>query len=181
MSYIERTMKSEKVYEGKVLNLRIDTVELPDKKYSKREIVEHPGAVCIVPITSDNKIYLVNQYRKSIDKEILELPAGKIEIGEEPKECAIRELKEETGLTANKYEYMTEFYTSPGFCNEKIHLFFARELEQGIATPDIDEYIDVKTYSLDELLHMVQIGEISDAKTIIGIQMINATFASKNE
>lgn len=181
MSYIEKTMKSEKVYEGKVLNLRIDTVELPDKKYSKREIVEHPGAVCVVPITSDNKIYLVNQYRKAIDKEILELPAGKIEIGEEPKECAIRELKEETGLSANNYEYILEFYSSPGFCNEKIHLFFARELEEGIATPDIDEYIDLKKYSLDELLHMIEIGEISDSKTIIGLQMINRTINNKNE
>ncbi|MGO1713084.1 MAG: NUDIX hydrolase, partial [Senegalia sp. (in: firmicutes)] len=139
----------------KVLNLRIDTVELPDKKYSKREIVEHPGAVCVVPITSDNEIYLVKQYRKAIDKEILELPAGKIEIGEEPKECAIRELKEETGLSANNYEYVIEFYSSPGFCNEKIHLFFARDLEEGIASPDIDEHIDVEKYSLEALLHMI--------------------------
>lgn len=181
MSYIEKTMKSEKVYEGKMLNLRIDTVELPDKKYSKREIVEHPGAVCIVPITDKNEIYLVNQYRKAIDKEILELPAGKIEIGEEPKDCAIRELKEETGLEANDYEYMLEFYTSPGFCNEKMYLFIARDLEEGEATPDTDEYIDVKKIPIEKLIHMIEIGEICDSKTIIGIQMVERLLKTKSE
>lgn len=181
MSYIEKTMKSDKVYEGKILNLRIDTVELPDKKYSKREIVEHPGAVCIVPMTESNEIYLVKQYRKAIDKEILEIPAGKIEIGEEPKDCAIRELKEETGLTADNYEYITEFYSSPGFCNEKMYLFIATDLEEGEATPDTDEYIDVEKYPLEKLLHMIEIGEINDSKTIIGVQMVERLNKSKNE
>lgn len=181
MSYIEKTMKSEKVYDGKMLNLRIDTVELPDKKYSKREIVEHPGSVCIVPINDNNEIYLVKQYRKAIDKEILEIPAGKIEIGEEPKDCAIRELKEETGLKAGNYEYVLEFYSSPGFCNEKMHLFIAKDLEEGKATPDIDEYIDIEKVKLEKLLHMVEIGEINDSKTIIGIQMVERLIKSKHE
>ncbi|MBS4536225.1 NUDIX hydrolase [Clostridium sp. D2Q-14] len=181
MSYIEKTMKSEKVYDGKTLNLRIDTVELPDKKYSKREIVEHPGAVCIVPMNTNNEIYLVKQYRKAIDKEILEIPAGKIEIGEEPKDCAIRELKEETGLKAGNYEYILEFYTSPGFCNEKMHLFIAKDLEEGEATPDIDEYIDIEKFKLEKLLHMIEIGEINDSKTIIGIQFVEKLIKSKHE
>lgn len=181
MSYIEKTMKSEKIYEGKMLNLRIDTVELPDKKYSKREIVEHPGAVCIVPINTNNEIYLVKQYRKAIDKVIYEIPAGKIEIGEEPKDCAIRELKEETGLRADNYEYIAEFYTSPGFCNEKMYLFIATNLEEGEATPDTDEYIDVEKYPIEKLVHMIEIGEISDSKTIIGIQMAEREIKSKNE
>src|SRR5690606_4980625 len=115
MSFEEKTMKTEKIYEGKMLNLRIDTVELPDKKYSKREIVEHPGAVAIVPITEEGEVILVKQYRKAVEKELLEIPAGKLEIGEEPRETAIRELKEETGFSSAKIEYITEFYTSAGF------------------------------------------------------------------
>ncbi|WP_034429000.1 NUDIX hydrolase, partial [Caldisalinibacter kiritimatiensis] len=122
MTFEEKTMKSEKIYEGKILNLRIDTVELPDKKYTKREIVEHPRAVAIVPITAKGEIILVKQYRKPVEKELLEIPAGKLEVGEEPKTCAIRELKEETGVTANKLTYLFEFFTSPGFSNEKMYL-----------------------------------------------------------
>lgn len=175
MSYIEKTMKSEKVYEGKILNLRIDTVELPDKKYSKREIVEHPGAVSIIPINENNEVYLVKQYRKAIDKEILEIPAGKIEIGEEPKDCAIRELKEETGLEAESIDYMFEFYTSPGFSNEKMYLFIAKGLIKGEATPDTDEYIDIEKIHLDELINMVKNGQISDSKTLVGILMAEKT------
>src|SRR5690554_4052188 len=115
MVFEEKTMKSDKLYEGKLLNLRVDTVELPDKKYSKREVVEHPGGVGIVPITEDNCIILVKQYRKAIEKFLLEIPAGKLELNEEPRETALRELKEETGYEANKLEYLLDFYTSPGF------------------------------------------------------------------
>ena len=125
MGFEEKTMKSERIYEGKIVNLRVDTVELPDKKYSKREIVEHPGAVGIVPITEDGKIILVKQFRKAVEKPLLEIPAGKIEINEEPKETALRELFEETGYYSNNMEYIIEFYTSPGFSNEKIYLFLA--------------------------------------------------------
>ncbi|MTI70210.1 MAG: NUDIX hydrolase [Firmicutes bacterium] len=169
MSYVEKTMKSDKIYEGKILNLRIDTVELPDKKYSKREIVEHSGAVAIVPITDDGYVTLVKQYRKAIDKELLEIPAGKIEVGEEPKSCAIRELKEETGITAENLEYMFEFYTSPGFSNEKLYLFMAKNLDVGEANPDTDEYIEVVKVKLEELVEKVNKGEIQDSKTIVGI------------
>ncbi|MTI68310.1 MAG: NUDIX hydrolase [Firmicutes bacterium] len=169
MSYVEKTMKSDKIYEGKILNLRIDTVELPDKKYSKREIVEHSGAVAIVPITDDGYVTLVKQYRKAIDKELLEIPAGKIEVGEEPKSCAIRELKEETGITAENLEYMFEFYTSPGFSNEKLYLFMAKNLNVGEANPDTDEYIEVVKIKLEDLVEKVNKGEIQDSKTIVGI------------
>ncbi len=173
MNHIEKTMKSEKIYEGKVLNLRIDTVELPDKKYSKREIVEHPGAVAIAPITDDGHVILVKQYRKAIEKEILEIPAGKIEIGEDPKSCAIRELKEETGITAEKVELMFEYYTSPGFCDEKMYFFIAKDLVEGEAKPDTDEYIEVEKIKLEELVAKVNKGEIVDSKTIIGILTAN--------
>lgn len=169
MDYEEKTMKSEKIYKGKIVNLRIDTVELPDKKYSKREIVEHPGSVGIIPITNDGRIILVKQYRKPVEKNLLEIPAGKIEINEEPKETALRELHEETGFIANKLEYLFEFYTSPGFSNEKMYLFAANELIEEESEPEGDEYIEVLKIKIEDLINMVIRGEIIDSKTIIGI------------
>ncbi|MCF6465889.1 NUDIX hydrolase [Clostridium sp. Cult2] len=169
MSYEEKTMKSDKIYEGKIVNLRIDTVELPDKKYSKREIVEHPGSVGIVPITEDGSIILVEQFRKPVEKPLLEIPAGKIEINEEPKETAYRELIEETGYIANNMEYIFEFYTSPGFSTEKIYLFLATGLQPGEKNPDENEYIEIKKIKIDNLIKMINRGEINDSKTIISI------------
>lgn len=169
MDFEEKTMKSEKIYEGKIINLRIDTVELPDKKYSKREIVEHPGSVGIIPITDDGHIILVKQFRKPVEKSLLEIPAGKIEINEEPKETAFRELCEETGFVASELEYLFEFYTSPGFSNEKMYLFVAKELVEGEAKPDGDEYIDVLKVKIEDSIKMILRGEIVDSKTIIGI------------
>lgn len=165
----ERTVKSDKIYQGKVINLRVDTVELPDKKYSKREIVEHPGAVAIIPITKDKKIIMVKQYRKSVEEVLLEVPAGKLEIGEEPIECASRELLEETGYKSNNIEYLFKFYTSPGFSNEVISIFIARDLQKDMAQPDEDEYIEIEEYSIDELINMIKDEKIKDAKTILSI------------
>lgn len=179
MDFEEKTMKTEKIYEGKMLNLRIDTVELPDKKYSKREIVEHPGAVAIVALTNQNEIVLVKQYRKAVERELLEIPAGKLEIGEEPKETAIRELKEETGYTSSKIEYLLEFYTSPGFSNEKIYLFLANELIEGQAEPEKDEYIELVKVKLEDLIDMIDKGEIIDSKTIIGAMVARDYLSNK--
>ncbi|WP_425448689.1 NUDIX hydrolase [Dethiothermospora halolimnae] len=169
MTYEEKTMKSEKIYEGKVLNLRLDTVELPDKKYTKREIVEHPGAVAIIPITEEGEIILVKQFRKAIEDESLEIPAGSLEKGEDPTRCAIRELKEETGVTASEVKFLLEFYTSPGYSNEKMHLFLARKLKKGVAEPENDEYIDIVKMKLEDLMEKINNGEIADSKTIIGL------------
>lgn len=169
MDYEEKTMKTEKIYEGKMINLRIDTVELPDKKYSKREIIEHPGAVGILPITDDGSMILVRQFRKAVEKNLLEIPAGKIEIYEEPKETALRELSEETGYTPQKMEYLFEFYTSPGFSDEKIYLFLATDLLKGEANPENDEYIEIEKIKIEDLVDMVKKGKINDSKTIIGI------------
>ncbi len=171
MIYEEKTMKSEKIYEGKILSVRIDTVELPDKKYSKREIVEHPGAVAIVPITDEKEIVLIKQFRKATEAVMFEIPAGKLEINEQPAECAIRELKEETGLDAKKMEHIIEYYSSPGFTNEKIHIFMATEVVIGEADPEEDEYIDTVKVNIDEALDMINNGIIKDGKTIIGIFM----------
>nr|WP_300004459.1 NUDIX hydrolase [Tissierella sp.] len=169
MLYEEKTMKSEKVYEGKILNLKVDTVEMPDKKYSKREIIEHPGGVAIIAITDEDSLVLVKQYRKPVEDFLLEIPAGKLELNEEPRETAIRELKEETGLESDKLNYISEFYTSPGYTDEKIHLFLAEDLRKVEYTPEPGEFLEIVEISIEELIKMVRRGEIIDSKTIIGI------------
>lgn len=173
MTYEEKTMKSEKIYEGKILTLRIDTVELPNKKYSKREIIEHPGAVAIIPLTDDGDIILVNQFRKAIESDLLEIPAGKLEPEENPLSCAIRELKEETGYYTDQMESLGYIYTAPGFCDEKIHLYVAKNLTEGEPEPDADEYIEVQKISINRALDMIGNGQIVDAKTISAILMLN--------
>lgn len=168
----EVTIKSEKIYEGKILNLRIDTIELPDKRYSKREIVEHAGGVGIVAITNDDKIILVNQYRKAASKVLLEIPAGKLELNEQPKETAIRELKEETGYSSENISYLTEFFPTPGYCSEKIHIFTAKNLISGRQDLDEHELLEVIELPFDEAYEKVLNGEIIDGKTIIGILLL---------
>ena len=152
MDFEEKTMKSDKLYEGKLVNLRIDTVELPDKKYSKREIIEHPGSVCILAIREDDHIVLVKQYRKAVERSLVELPAGKIEVNEEPGETAKRELKEETGYQAEKIEYLLEYFSSPGFTNEKISVFLATDLSKGEDDQDSGEFIKTSTMHIDDLV-----------------------------
>lgn len=172
----ERTMKSEKAFDGKILSVRVDTIELPGQRYSKREIVEHIGGIGIVPVTNDGDIILVKQYRKAAEKFLLELPAGMLEPGEEPRKGAIRELKEETGYEAGKSVFLTEFYSTPGFCTEKIHLFVATDLTPGEQDLDETEDLEVVVLSLEEALKMIKYGEIIDAKTIIGITMYELFF-----
>ena len=178
MIFEEKTMRCERIYEGKILNLKIETVELPNKKYSKREIIEHPNGVAIIPIVEDSLI-MVKQYRKAVDKVMLELPAGLLEVNEEPKEAALRELKEETGYESEKVKYIMEFYTSPGYCNEKIYLFLATNLKEGVAMPEPGESVVHEKYSIEELAKMVSRGEIVDSKTIIGINIAQNYLLSK--
>ena len=165
----ELTIKTDKIYEGKILALKVDTVELANKKYSKREIVLHDPAVVIVAATEEDEIILIKQYRKAIDDSIYELPAGLIEYGENPKDAALRELEEETGFRAYSIEYLSEFYTSPGFCNEKIHAFLAKDLKQVGQNLDEDENIEYSKVKLDQAIKMIKFGDIVDAKTISGI------------
>lgn len=168
----EKTISSDRVYSGKTISLRVDTVELPNKGYQKREIVEHKGAVAIVAITPDNKVVLVRQYRKAIEKELWEIPAGKIEIGENPKDTAIRELKEETGYSAGNIKLLHKFYTSAGFSNQKIYIFLAQNLTPGEQNFDEDEFIKTEEFSLDEVYNMIYKNAIEDAKTSIGMLLI---------
>lgn len=165
----EKTLKSEKIYEGKVITLKIDTVELPDKKYCKREIVEHPGAVGIIVINEDNNLVLIKQYRKAIEGYLLEIPAGKIELKEKPYDTALRELKEETGYKAGSLTKLISFYTSPGFANEVIHVYVASDITKGEATPDLGEYVETVELPIDTVLKMIKEDQIKDAKTVAAI------------
>ena len=168
----EKTISSDRVYTGKTISLKVDTVEVPNRGYQKREIVEHNGAVGIVAITSENKVVLVRQYRKAVEKELWEIPAGKIEIGENPKECAIRELKEETGYSAENMKLIHKFYTSAGFSNQKIYIFLAENLIKGERDLDEDEFLEVHEIDKDEVYNMIARNEIEDAKTSIGMLLI---------
>lgn len=166
---MERTIESKEMYRGRIINLRVDKVSLENGRTATREIVEHPGAVCIAAVKGDNTILFVRQYRKAVEDTLLELPAGKLEKGETPEECARRELMEETGYSADRVDYMLSFYTSPGFANEAIHLFYASGLQPGCDNQDEDEMIELVEIDMDKALEMAASGEIKDAKTLVGV------------
>lgn len=171
LDYFERTLKSDTVYDGKILRLDVETVLLPNDKTAIREIVRHPGAVAILPITRDGNIYFVKQYRKALDTELLEVPAGKLEKDEVPYECALRELQEEIGFAANKLTLLGSFFSSPGFSNEIIYVFKAEDLTPSQLAPDEDEFINVVKLSIEETLKMLSKGLIKDAKTAIALSL----------
>ncbi|MDR2770785.1 MAG: NUDIX hydrolase [Clostridiales Family XIII bacterium] len=169
----ENTISTERIYEGVIINLRRDEVTVKDGRTSYREIVEHNGGVAVAALTSDGRMPMVRQFRKSAEAAMLEVPAGKTEQGETDL-CAVaaRELKEETGYTAGRLEYLMAFYTSIGYSTEKLHLYLATDLTPGETDFDENEAIDNYAYSPDELLEMIANGEIQDAKTIIAIQAV---------
>lgn len=173
MIYEEKTVSSEKVFEGRIIKVKVDRVEMPDGSAATRELVEHPGGVGIVAITDKDEIILVEQYRKPLDKAIYEIPAGKLDPGEHHRTCGMRELEEETGLSAKVFDYMGFIYPSPGFTDEVTHVYLAKELTQGETHPDDDEFLDVKKVPFDTALKMVMDGEINDAKSVFGILKYN--------
>ncbi|MGM8211678.1 NUDIX hydrolase [Virgibacillus sp. W0430] len=167
----ETTIESEVIFKGKIITVQLDKVELPNGKTSYRELVKHPGAVAIIPINLENKIVLVEQYRKPLERSIIEIPAGKIEVGEEPEITAIRELEEETNYTTAQLKYITSFYTSPGFANELIHIYYANnvyQLQQPIQG-DEDEFVKPVEMTLEEAKIAIKEKRIYDAKTIYAI------------
>ncbi|WFE12746.1 NUDIX hydrolase [Bacillus atrophaeus] len=170
----EKTIEKEKLFSGKVIDLYVEDVELPNGKTSKREIVKHPGAVAVLAVTDSNKIILVNQYRKPLERTIVEIPAGKLEKGEEPEYTALRELEEETGYTAKKLTKITAFYTSPGFADEIVHLFLAEDLSvlEEKRELDEDEFVEVMEVTLEDALKLVETHEVYDAKTAYAIQYL---------
>ena len=167
----ERTLHSERIYEGKIINLRVDTVDLPSGKKTKREIVEHAGCTAIVAIDSENNVLLVRQYRKPVERMLLEIPAGGIEPGENPVDGARRELEEETGFSAEKWEELSCFYTSPGFCTEYMYLYIATDLKPVERDADDDENIELVRVPLKKTPELFVSGEVCDAKSIAGLLM----------
>lgn len=163
----EKTVHTESIYKGKVISLQVDDVSLPDGNTSKRELIKHPGAVAIIPITPEGKMVFVEQYRKALERSVVEIPAGKLEPGEKPDETAKRELEEETGYTTESLEFVTSFSTSPGFADEIVHLYLAKDLKkaENRLDGDDDEFVELIEASLQEAEEMEKEQRIWDAKT----------------
>lgn len=176
----EKTIRKEQIYSGKIIDLYVEDVELPNKKTGKREIVKHPGAVAVLAVTDEGKILMVEQFRKPLEKTIIEIPAGKLEKGESPIECAKRELLEETGYSCKEMESIGSFYTSPGFADELIHLFFTDSLiKEGAQKTDEDEFLNVLEVSVDEARQLMKNEKIHDAKTAYGVMYMELSRAAR--
>lgn len=169
MELFEKKISSEIKYQGNVLSMREDVVELPNKSVSKREVVQHNGAVGIVALNDKNEVILVKQFRAGIGRVTVELPAGKLEKGEQPLECGMRELEEETGYVAENFEKLTAFATSPAILEEIIHVYLATGLKETQVNPDDDEFVETVIMPIADAKKMIATGEIEDGKTIIGI------------
>ena len=165
----ERTISSRRIYDGRILNLRVDTVELPDGKTSTREIVEHRGAVALVVLDGERNVLLVRQYRKPLERYMVEIPAGTLEPGEAPDRCAEREIQEETGFAARSFERLGGFYSAPGFCTEYLHLYLATDLVPSALSGDDDECIELVRMPFDQALALIVSGEICDSKSVAGL------------
>jgi ADP-ribose pyrophosphatase len=163
-----------RVYSGRVINLDVDLVEFPNGSTGELELFRHPGASAVVPFLTDPQgpdpqILLIEQYRYAADGYLYEIPAGRLEAGEDPAACAHRELREETGCTARTMRHLYTMFTTPGFTDEKIHIFMATDLEQGEAAREADEFLTVEPVNLSRALEMVKTGELKDGKTAVGI------------
>ncbi|MBB6448964.1 ADP-ribose pyrophosphatase [Geomicrobium halophilum] len=170
----EPTLSKQTIYDGKIFNVELHEVELPDGNASKREVVKHPGAVAVVGMTDDGKIPLVRQFRKATEEFLLEIPAGKREAGEEAISTAVRELKEETGYTAGHLEEIAQLYTSPGFANELISIYIASDLQVGVPQTEADEFLTVEEWTLEEIRAGLNKQSFRDAKTAFAVQTLLA-------
>lgn len=169
MQFIEKKLSGSMMYQGKIIVVHRDTAELPNGKTAVREVVEHPGAVAVLPLDDAGNVITVRQYRYPLGRVLLEVPAGKLERGEDPRLCALRELEEETGLIPDELEELGSLYTTPGFCNEIIHLYLARGLHEGKVHPDEDEFLEREKIPFGVLVNAVMNGEIRDAKTVAAV------------
>ncbi|MBS7650851.1 NUDIX hydrolase [Candidatus Bathyarchaeota archaeon] len=166
---MEELVSSTRIYDGKIINLRVDQIKLPDGSLHQREIVEHPGAVAILPVLDDGRILLIRQYRHAVGKILLEIPAGTLAKDEDPKECARRELLEETGYMAESITELFSCYLAPGYSSERIHIYQASGLRMVGSRRDADEYIELEPVTVDEVEAMIRNRQIQDAKTIAGV------------
>ncbi len=169
----ETVLRRQILYSGRVISLRRDEVKLPNGRKAFREVVEHPGAVTIVPFLDEETLVMVRQYREAVSKSLLELPAGTLRAGESPAECASRELVEETGYEAKQLDNLIDFYVAPGYSTERIYAFVGRQLSQRAQSTDEDEFIDVVEVPLKECFEMIKGNEIMDAKTICSLAAIS--------
>ncbi len=165
----EKTLSSRLIYEGQIVKLRVDTVQMPDGRESTREIVEHDDVVVIVAVDPDDNVLLVNQFRQSLGKELLEIPAGGIDSGEKPEEAVRREMQEETGYLPRKIERLGGFYSSPGFCTEYLYLYLASDLTPSRLHAEDTELIRLVRLPVTEIPGLITSGRLSDAKSIAGL------------
>lgn len=179
MELNEETVERETLYSGKIVDLELQRVRLPDGRCSKREIVRHAAAVAVLAIDDDENVYLVEQFRKPIDSLILEIPAGHVEKGEDPSYTALRELQEETGIVAGEITLLNKYFSSPGFTDEIIYFFMAKKLTQSTQSLDKDEFINVKKLPFEELLKMARENRLADGKTVLATYFY--AFARSNE
>ena len=166
---LEPTVSSEIKFQGRILNLRVDTVRMPNGRLTTREIAEHSESICAVPLDEQGNVLMVNQFRKPAESELLEVVAGGIEAGEDPKEATIRELREEIGYTAGELELLSSFWVAPGWCTEFMYAYLATDLSPAKLSGDDDEHISVVTVPLDRVPSMIQSGEIQDVKSIAAL------------
>ena len=179
MDYTETLVKQLCGYKGLITNTRLDRVALTNGEHSLREVVEHPGGVTILAIDENGFVFCVRQYRYAMSEHLLELPAGKLEPGENPLECAKRELSEETGISAGAFVALGKIYPSPGYCQETIYIYMASDLQYGEAHPDENELLDVEKIHINELHRCALDNTITDAKTIVAILRAKAVLDAK--
>ena len=166
MELMEKTVESRVLFEGKIITVRLDKAELPNGRVASREVVEHPGGVAILPLFDDGTVSLVRQFRYPFQEVVAELPAGKLERGEDHRLAALRELEEEVGASCGRLTYLGCLYSSPGFSSEVLHMYLAQELTAGAGPPDEDECLSVERIPFSALVEQVRQGEIKDAKTV---------------
>jgi ADP-ribose pyrophosphatase len=167
-------IKSRRVYTGRIVSLDVDTVRFPDGSVGELEMIRHPGASAVVPFLSDPRgedpqVLMIRQYRYAAEDYLFEIPAGRLNPGEDPRDCALRELKEETGCSAEQVDHLFTMYTTPGFTDEKIHLFMATGLVTGETKHEADEFLELEPMLLSRALDLVEAGQIKDAKTALGL------------
>lgn len=170
----EQVTGEETIFRGRIFNVDRLSVKLPDGRDAQRDVVRHPGAVAIVALTDDGRICLVRQFRAALGRVTVEIPAGKLDPGEDPLDCAIRELQEETGMQAERMAFLTTIATGVGFCDELIHIYMATGLHFSESNPDADEFINVDLVNLAELIDAVLDGKVEDAKTVVGALICDA-------
>ncbi len=169
MDYTEKTLECEEKYRGRIIYVHRDLIELSDGGKAVREVVEHSGGVGVIPVDENGDVWCVRQYRYPMKQHLLEIPAGKLEPGEAPRTCAVRELSEETGFTAAEYTDLGALYPAPGYCRETLYIYLATGLTKGKAHLDRGEFLDVEKHSLEALFAMAMRGELRDAKTAMAV------------